>query len=446
MSTRSATGRGLALLAEERPVEAFEQLDAAVRVVQPPHWLMLGALFGALGGAVVFSCLYRAPVKVGGRGILVARAGAGGEPFMQVTAPAAGRLTRVDVAIGSDVRAGQVIAQIDRDDLRDQIKTVEAELARLRDEDAALSRFDAVEEATRAEALGKVEQTLRRNIQFDRGRLAVSRHIAAADATLRARGFLNEGEALKSRAEADAIESTIGGIQARLFEMNYTRVQDRTGRRREKLKRGLALRDAETRLAVLRGRLERESKVVSAYAGRVVDLMITPHAPIERGEPAALLRPVGDGGVASLDPREAIVFVPAGVGKRVRVGDPVEVSPDTVRRPEHGFVRGEVRDVSEIPATEMAMMAELKHPALVESFVEQYGGQALLSVHVRLIPAPPGDPSDYRVRSNRLLWSSSTGAYQRVSPGTLCAAEVVVETRPLISLAMPWVKELAGLD
>ncbi len=129
------------------------------------------------------------------------------------------------------------------------------------------------------------------------------------------------------------------------------------------------------------------------------------------------------------------------------MGDAVEVAPDTVRRQEHGFIRGEVRSVSEIPCTDQAMLAELKHPALVASFVEKYRGQVLLTIHGALREAHASlTAGGTHSPLNRLDWSSSSGAYQPISSGTLCSASIVVERRPLIVLAMPWFKELIGID
>ena len=60
---------------------------------------------------------------------------------------------------------------------------------------------------------------------------------------------------------------------------------------------------------------------------------------------------------------------------------------------------------------------------------------------------PPRRPRiGSRAPLNRLDWSSSSGAYQPVSSGTLCSASIVVERRPLIVLAMPWFKGLIGID
>ncbi len=219
-------------------------------------------------------------------------------------------------------------------------------------------------------------------------------------------------------------------------------MSDETTLRRASLKRKLAIREAQTRLDLLEARFQRDTRIVSPYAGKVVDLLITAHAAVQMGSTAALLRPV-DTPPGAL---EAIVFVPAGLGKRVRVGDAVEVAPDTVRRHEHGFIRAEIRSVSEMPCTDQSMLAELKNPALVSSFIELYRGQVLLTIHSDLRKAPAAPADGAHARLNRLDWSSSSGAYQSVSSGTLCSASIVVERRPLIALAMPWFKRLIGID
>lgn len=437
-----APARGLAFLADDRPVEALEQLDSTLRIVTLRKWFSLAAVFLTLLVFGLFSWVYHVPLKIEGRGIILAKAAGGGDSLMQVTAPAAGRLKNVRITIGAVVRAGDVLAEIDRDELLDSIHAAEADLARLSQEDADFTRFDETEGASRLEALSKVEQALRRNLELDLSRLNSYRRIASSDRSLNARQMLGNSEALKSQADADAVESAIGATRAKLHEVGFTRVEDRIARRREKLKRTLAIHNAEQKLALLREQLARESKITSPYAGKVVDLMLTPHAPVEKGAAAALLRPQTD----DTPPMEAIVFVPAGLGKTIRPGDAVEVSPDTTRRHEHGFIRAAVLSVSEIPATEQAMLAELKHKALVTTFLEQHREKALLSIHVRLLEHAAGATAGRQHPMNRLVWSSAAGAEQRVSTGTLCNASIVVEKRPMIALAMPWVRQMTGTD
>ena len=81
---------------------------------------------------------------------------------------------------------------------------------------------------------------------------------------------------------------------------------------------------------------------------------------------------------------ESIIFVPAGEGKKINLGDRVEVSPATVKREEHGFIRGRVAAIWEMPATKLAMEAALEHPELAEAFLKRYAPGVLLRVHVKL--------------------------------------------------------------
>jgi HlyD family secretion protein len=436
------TSQSLVFLIEERPVEAMEQLDIAARVVPLRSWFALAAAFLTLGALGAFACWFQVPLKVEGKGILLTRSSQGSDPLLQVTAPASGRLGKVKVAIGSTVREGDVLADIDQKELADQVTSTLADVARLREEDARMSRLDEEESTSQADAEREVVRALRRSLVLDRSRLTSQRKIAASDQTLKDRRMLSDSDALKSKSQADELESTIAANEAHLHEITYTRLRDETVRRRDSLKRKLAVREAETRLSLLQARFERDSRIVSPYSGKVVDLMITPHGAVEKGAAVVLLRAVG----TDSSNLEAMVFVPAGPGKKIQVGDAVEVAPDTVRRQEHGFIRGEVRSISEIPCTDQAMLAELKHPALVSSFVEKYRGQVLLSIHVALRDAPDSPSARNRSPLNRLEWSSSSGMYQRISSGTLCSTSIAVERRPLIALAMPWFKSLIGIN
>jgi HlyD family secretion protein len=440
MSQRSS--RGLAFLVEDRGVQELEQLDSTLQIASAPRWAYLGGLLGTLTALAMFCWLYRVPIKVDGRGILLAKTTSDSDSLLQVTAPSAGRIRTVKAQIGSMIQSGDVLAEINRDDLRDQVRAVEVDLERLCKEDEALTRFEANEERSRLAALAKMEATLQTNLRHDTERLERHRRIVSGDRSLNRRGMLSDPDALKSQTDADAVESAIGTTQAKLQELAFSRFEEQTNREREKLKRTLAIHATELKRDLLVEQLERESKIVSPYSGKVVDLMLTPHAAVEKGAPTALLSPHK----GEMPPMRAIVFVPAGRGKQIRAGDTVEVSPDTTKRQEHGFVRGTVEVVSEIPATEEAMMAELKHKSLVASFARQQEERVLLCIHVALRERPANQPYVGQVPANRLEWSSTLGSEQRVSIGTLCAASVVVERKPLLALAWPWVKHISGME
>ena len=441
MSKRSA--QGLAFLIEDRPAEAFEQLDSVLRIVSLRHWFFLAVVLLTLVSFAAFSCFYKAPLKVDGRGIILTK-DTGGEPTLEhVTTPAAGRLKRVFVKIGDDIEQGKTIAEIDQSELRDQFDEVDAALANLIQEDRLMSRLDQEEATLRASALGVLENTLHENLDRDGRRLDRHRHILEVDRNLKKHSLINDLEAQKNQTEADLVEAAIGATRAKLDELKYDQREDQTRREKEKARRTVEIEKARTKLALISQRLERDTRVVSPYTGKVIDLMITEHALVEKGAVAALLRPR----TRARQPMEAIVVVPAGLGKRIGKRDMVEVAPDTVRRQEHGFIRGKVTSISEIPATEAAMLAELKHKNLVSSFAGQFTGQVLLFIHVELEENSAAYGAAGTLApgvKNPLRWSSSSGAGQELTSGTLCSAAIVVERRPLIVLAFPWLKKMVG--
>ena len=107
---------------------------------------------------------------------------------------------------------------------------------------------------------------------------------------------------------------------------------------------------------------------------------------IHEGSPVVLLHsPRADRGIeeAGLS-YESILFVPAGEGKKISVGDDVELSPATVKREEHGYIKGKVAAISELPATRLAMETMLEHPQLVDAFLKRYAPGVLLRVDVKL--------------------------------------------------------------
>jgi hypothetical protein len=58
----------LAVLIEDRPVEAFEQLNVAARVVPLHNWFFLAAAFLTLGAFGAFSFWYQVRLMLEGRG------------------------------------------------------------------------------------------------------------------------------------------------------------------------------------------------------------------------------------------------------------------------------------------------------------------------------------------------------------------------------------------
>lgn len=133
------------------------------------------------------------------------------------------------------------------------------------------------------------------------------------------------------------------------------------------------------------------------------------------------------------EPLDAVLFIPAGDGKKVQPGMEVQISPSTVRKEEYGVMIGRVKSVSTFPTTPDAMQRILRNAALAE---ELAGGGAPLEVTAELL-------SDSNTRSG-YKWSSPMGPPIGVFSGTLASASIVVDRKRPIGYVIPLVKGALG--
>jgi predicted RecA/RadA family phage recombinase len=164
------------------------------------------------------------------------------------------------------------------------------------------------------------------------------------------------------------------------------------------------------------------TKIVSPYAGHIVEVKVDDSSLVERGIPILSVEAGGEG-PGSL---EAVLYVPTTEGKKIRPGMDVQLSPSTVKREEFGFILGQVVSVGEFPATRQGMFRVLGSEELVQAL--SVGG-ALIEVHVDLI-LDAETPSGY-------AWSSSAGPPAQVDSGTFCTAWIEVREQRPLSLVLP---------
>ncbi len=404
-----------------------EQLDQQLHVTGARSWVALLFLWVLLAAIVAWSILGTVHTKEEGRGILVAGGG-----LKVVVAPGAGRLAAFLVDVGNPVSEGQLVARIDRQDIADELAEAESQLAELRAQNERHDAFDRREEELQAE-LDRVETArLRREIEAAGRRIERLAQRRAIIQELVAGGMMTEielhevdEESEKSELERDQAALEIEQVQVASSNAGFQRT-------RERMRRQLQLEELLGRTSMLRSRLERETRVVSPYAGRVVELRAAAHTAVAAGDSVLLVEPAGE----TARELEAILYVPATTGKRVRPGMEVFISPDTVRREEHGSMRGVVASVADGPTSRLAMLAVLTAEDLVEQFTLEIG--LPLQVRVTLVQ-DAATPSGYG-------WTSSSGPPARVSAGTLCRGAVTLEVKRPVELVIPLVRGKMGGD
>lgn len=192
------------------------------------------------------------------------------------------------------------------------------------------------------------------------------------------------------------------------------------------VERGQSVAVVEQRIQPGSPRVREE--IFSPYAGRVFELAANAGATVGAGTPICVLE-------SQSDALEALTYVSADTGKRVRIGMPAQVSLAAFKREEYGYLIGEVSEVSDAPVTREGMMRTLGNDVLVEGVLKS---GPVLAVKVALKEAP-GTRTGF-------LWSSSQGPMVRLSSGMMCSAQLVFERKRPISLVIPKLRELSGVQ
>jgi HlyD family secretion protein len=427
---------------------AFDQLDTLVRVTSVQGWIYLAVLFAVGAGSIAFAILYQVPTKVNGEGILLTER----DTLVRVRAKATGRLDELWAHLGDEVDADQVIGRIAQEELKDQIRQSEAKLADLRRQDDELTRFEDAERGSKEAAISKVRESIDKARIDGLDKLRIARRVVDGADRLRADKHLRDLELLEAREKFYDIRDELNKGQTRRAELDLDSVTAENARERARLERRLKIDELALKLRVDRSKLDRTSPVVSPARGQVAQVLSVPGSMVHEGTPVVLLHaPKEQSGADDTGPAyDAIVFVQAGEGKRIGVKDPVEIVPATVKREEHGFIRGRVVAIAELPATRQAMEAALEHPELVDAFLKRYAPGVVLRAQIKLDPGDdpamgkrdPGRPG----QGNPFKWSSSSGPDQPLKTGTICQAAIIVESRPLYRLILPFAKKSVGAD
>jgi HlyD family secretion protein len=362
-----------------------ERLDELMRVTSPMGWLALAALGVGLLAAAIWSFTGNITTRVDGQGIMLR-----GEAVLDVSASAEGRLVSVDVDVGDIVKAGQPVARIEQPDLELRLRGKNRELETLREQDR--DQIGAIEQINarrrkQIDELHKEADVLQKLIDDGLATLAQKRQTEAQIAAI-------EQEIVTSRAIGAGRSNQVASVQDEITQLESA--------------------------------LEDSQKVLSPYTGRVLELMLDPGNLVAPGSRILTLETLEA-------PVDAIVYIPAQEGKKVRPGMRARVSPTTIRVEEYGYIVGTVKSVADFPATPEGLARTLRNSSLVAALS---GRGAPIEIIVRLA-VNAATPSGYQ-------WSSSSGPPVQVFTGTLCSASVEVAAKRPAEYVLPFLKGLLG--
>ena len=177
-------------------------------------------------------------------------------------------------------------------------------------------------------------------------------------------------------------------------------------------------------LAVLNENYRKFTRILSPATGVILEVSVEKNDYINPGTTIALISK------DNTSPSEAVLFISATEGKKIKQGMSVGIIPSTVKREEYGYIQGTITEISDFPVTEAYMNTVLKNSMMTRTFAQI---QNPIEVRASIIPDPT-TVSGYK-------WSSSKGPNQKMSPGIICTSTITVEEKRPIELIIPLLKK-----
>jgi len=356
-------------------IRSPEQLDALLPITSPIGWLALSAIGLALAGAVFWGCAGTILRTTAGQGLIVKDSDTG---IIEVSGQASGAIAEVLVQTGDVVKAGQKIARLDLSEQKEQLASNQAMLEALRQQNANQSKDEAA-------------------------RMHILQEKLANQQSLFNEGLITKTPLLETK-------NAIYEVNARSFS------------------RKQQILDQQLKIRELQIKYDQESVVRTSHSGRVIEVAVGLGNFVNPGR--AIVR------LESLRGEyEAVVYIPAGEGKKVKEGMAVRLAPSVVKPEEYGYILARVKWVSTYPVTHDYLMNELGgNEALVGNLLQSGSAIEL----VLDLETDPSTPSGFR-------WSSSRGPDVAIGTGMLCKASIVLERVRPIKLLVPFLRKQTGI-
>jgi HlyD family secretion protein len=364
-----------------------EQLDMAMRVTSPMGWVALSAIGVAIAAGLVWSIVGRIPERVDAQGELLR-----GDRVGAVTAIASGRIKEITVSIGDEIKKDALVARLSLPDIEAQIDKVKADIEDL--------------EARQIVQGGETS--------------GVIAGYSAQIRSLRERRRAMEGlvaKGLRTSKDLIDIDGQIAGLNAQIAQSrSSSNSQD------------LQLDDKRRELVRLETQLAATSELRSPVEGHVTQIQVAAGQPIKPGDSVVLVED-------EKLPLRALVLIPATQAKRVTRGMEVKISPSDVKSEDFGFMLGEVATIADSAASPQELDRILNNQAKTQKYMEQ---QPFLAFAEMTPDSNPKNISGFK-------WTSAVGPPKRITSGTLCTFQVIVDQKRPISYVIPMVKKTLGV-
>lgn len=398
-----------------------EELTGLMRVTTLKHWIMLWVAYVFLAALVLFGLFGQIPTRVVGQGLLLSTNGTLQDVIMPT---GSGRVNVINVASGDRVKPGEVIAALDNQDITNKIVTASAYYQDLK------TQYDALE-ATASKDMADRESTYESQKKMNETSLATEEtHLSQIEDLLKrkqdmaAKGLVNKEQLMNSYNDYYAVKNKIDQLQASLIQNKLDLDKFRQDYETQLRDLSLNVAQAQRDLSNLEAQKKSVTAIKSTVGGVVTHVHVGIGDSVKEGDPLLSVASVGSG-------LDAIIFVPAQQGQRVKPGTEVQISPMNIKRAEYGSMIAHAKSVGAFPSSPESMLAILHNQELVDQFSKE--GPVIMMRAA--LESDPATKSGYH-------WTTGSGPDQDIMPGMLVTAYVTVKTQAPISLIIPFMRHL----
>ena len=460
-----------------------EKLDQLLRVVGPKSWISLATFSCLVISGLAWSIFGRIPLTVEGRGVLIYPG-----KVVPLQSSVTGQVKTLNVEAGDFVKQGEVIATIERVDLRQQLQLARVKLQQLQQQNrqalSLLEKRKDSDQQTTAQQREYIKQKLTSLQQLtpllqekSQGEIALeSQNLQQRLKTLRrlqptfqkrlskrqqlaSQGAISEDTLLQSQQEyienlnkiedvklqlkqletkkAEALQkywdnlNEIKNAKTQLQELNSKQANTTQKDLESITARQKEIQEQERIIARLQQQIKDNSRIISQHTGQVLETLISPGQVIDAGTRLANIN-LGK----SSDKLVSVTYYSVADGKKIQTEMEIQITPQTVKRERFGGIVGTVTQVSAFPIAKEAAINTIGNAEVVEGIVAN-NKEGLIQV-VATLELDSKTYSGYK-------WSSSAGPPLKISPGTTTIARATVEERAPITFILPIFRSLSGI-
>ncbi len=361
---------------------------------------------------------------VTGEGLILTKA----DSISSISSPAGiNQIKKIHFKQGQTIKVGDVIATFSNPELESQIPIYKNKLEFLT---AKIKEYQVLSEkeiADRSTLINEQKKLLDKIIEIE------SKNIEQIEKLLSTQDFLSS-KGLIRIYDKRAIQQQFTDSQRSLENSNNQVISNNISLNAFRDEwhqriRTLELQEQEARFTLLsqQEKLSSASEVRAHVAGKLIHIDKKSTDFVRDGESIATIA-----ALSSNDELRAIIYIPGQVGKKVKPGMRVLVSPTIIKKEEYGSIEGEIEEVSEYPVNPEEIMSTLKNETIVKTLTSK---EAPIKAIVKL-----------KMVDGHLKWSSSHGPGYPITEGTYVTTNILVHQQSPISLVIPAFKKLIGVS